>query len=62
MPDGFPDLVGWTEITVTADMVGSKLAVFTCEEVKATGRLSRMQRRFRDVVMGMGGIWRVIKS
>jgi hypothetical protein len=60
MPEGFPDLVGFTEITVTADMVGQKIAVFTGEEYKATGRLSVDQKRWRDLILSHGGIWRKV--
>jgi hypothetical protein len=60
MPEGFPDLVGWTTVEITPDMVGQRLAVFTAEEVKATGKLSPEQERFRDVIERMGGRWRVI--
>lgn len=60
MPEGFPDLVGWTSITITPDMVGQTMAVFTAEEVKATGKLTAAQERFRELITRMGGIWRVI--
>ena len=60
-PEGWPDLAGWDEITITPDMVGKKVAVFVGEEVKATGRLSKMQEKFRDVLVRMGGIFRVIR-
>ena len=61
MPEGFPDLVGWTEITVTPEMVGRTIAVFTAEEVKATGRLGKLQRAYRDIILRMGGVHRTIK-
>lgn len=32
-----PDLIGWTEITITPNMVGKKIAVFTGLEVKHPG-------------------------
>lgn len=59
-PDGFPDLAGWTTITVTPDMVGQRVAVFTGEEVKATGRLSHAQERFKSIIEKMGGIHRIL--
>jgi len=61
MPEGFPDLVGWTAVTITPDMVGQRVAVFTAEEVKATGRLGKLQRAWRDLIVRMGGIHRTIK-
>ena len=60
MPEGFPDLVGWTEIEITPDMVGRTIAVFTAEEVKATGRLGKLQRAWRDLIVRMGGVHRII--
>ena len=60
-PEGYPDLSGWTSIVITPDMVGKRVAVWTGEEVKATGRLSVAQERFRDIVERMGGIFRVLK-
>lgn len=61
-PEGWPDLCGWTTIEITPEMVGQKIAVFTAEEVKATGKLSKIQRRFRDIIERMGGIFRVISN
>ena len=38
---GMHDLVGWNSVTVTEDMVGQKLAVYTSMEVKGEGRRVR---------------------
>jgi hypothetical protein len=61
-PEGWGDLVGWTEIEITSDMVGKKIAVFTMEEAK-TGKLklSEMQKMFRDIILRMGGIFRELR-
>ena len=61
-PAGWGDLVGWTEIEITPDMVGKKIAVFAMEECK-TGKLklSDDQKRFRDIILRMGGIFREIR-
>lgn len=59
-PEGWPDLCGWTEIEITPDMVGQKVAVFTGEEIKATGKLSKQQTAFKYLIERMGGIFRVI--
>ncbi len=59
-PKGFPDLLGWTEIEITPDMIGQKIAVFTAEEIKATGGLSSDQKEFRNIIKRMGGIFRVL--
>lgn len=60
-PEGWPDLCGWTEVEITPDMVGQRVAVFTGVEVKVTGRLRKSQEAFRDIIRGMGGIFRVEK-
>jgi len=54
-PTGWPDLCGWETIKITPDMVGQKIAVFKGVEVKATGKLSDDQERFRDLILKMGG-------
>jgi hypothetical protein len=61
-PTGWPDLSGWTEIEITADMVGEKIAIFTGEEIKASGKLSKDQIKFKEIILRMGGIFRVLKS
>ena len=61
-PEGWPDLVGWESVTITPEMVGQKVAVFTFEEAK-TGKLklSKMQRLYRDLIVRMGGIFRELR-
>lgn len=54
-PEGWPDLVGWTEVVITPDMVGESIAVFTGVEVKVTGKLSKLQKAFKRVLQKMGG-------
>ena len=61
MPEGWPDLTGFTRKIITLDMVGEKIAVFTTEEIKASGKLSKEQEMFRDLIVGMGGEYRVLK-
>lgn len=58
-PKGWPDLCGWETIIVTPDMVGNQVAVFVGEEIKATGRLSREQKIFKELLERMGGIFRI---
>lgn len=58
-PRGWPDLCGWETIEITPEMVGQKVAVFVGIEVKASGKLSKDQARFRDVLEKMGGIFEV---
>lgn len=60
---GSADLIGWRTVTVTPDMVGQRLAVFTSIEVKtATGRLTPAQHSWLGVVRGAGGIAGVARS
>lgn len=56
--NGTPDLIGWTPIVVTADMVGCRVAVFTAIETKRTtgGRTSAEQANFIAQLQAAGGI------
>ena len=61
--NGSSDLIGWKRVTITPDMVGSTVAVFTSIEVKtATGRLRPEQRQWLDAVQAAGGIAGVVRS
>ena len=54
---GSSDLIGVTRITVTPEMVGKTVAVFTAVEVKVgKDKLSKEQREFLTLVQGWGGI------
>ena len=60
---GSADLIGWRTITVTPDMVGTRLAVFCSIEVKtSTGRLTPQQRHWLDAVHRAGGIAGIARS
>jgi hypothetical protein len=60
---GSGDLIGWTTRTITADMVGQQVAVFTSIEVKtSTGRLTPEQRQWLAAVETAGGIAGVARS
>jgi hypothetical protein len=60
---GSADLIGWRTVTITPDMVGSTIAVFTSIEVKtATGRLRPEQQQWLDAVQAAGGIAGVARS
>ncbi len=54
---GSGDLIGYTTITVTPDMVGKKIAVFTSGEVKlsAKAKTSLEQFNWRNHVLEAGG-------
>lgn len=60
---GFSDLAGFTPVTITPDMVGKTLAVFTAIEVKdATNNPSEDQERFLAIVQRNGGYAGVARS
>jgi hypothetical protein len=60
---GGSDLIGWTPVLITHDMVGGMLGVFTAIEVKAPrGRPTDAQLNFlRQVQLG-GGIAGIARS
>lgn len=60
---GSADLIGWRTVTVTPDMVGQRLAVFTSIEVKTpTGRIAPAQQHWLGAVQQAGGIAGVARS
>lgn len=57
---GSSDLIGWTEVTITPEMVGQKMAIFTAIEVKLEkGKVSKEQENFINQVNGAGGIAKI---
>lgn len=61
---GTSDLVGWTPVVITPEMVGRRIAVFTAIETKKTkgGRTSDDQANFIAQVLKAGGIAGVANS
>ena len=60
---GSADLIGWTTRTITPDMVGQQVAVFTSIEVKTpTGRISPEQQAWLQAVQAAGGIAGIARS
>jgi hypothetical protein len=60
---GSADLIGWKQVTVTPEMVGTTVAVFLSIEVKApTGRIRTEQQAWLDTVQAAGGIAGVARS
>lgn len=60
---GSADLIGWRTITITPDMVGRQVAVFTSIEVKTpTGRVRPEQAAWLSAVTGAGGIAGIARS
>ena len=55
---GSSDLIGWRAVTVTPEMVGREVAVFSALEIKADGGrhpVSEEQRKFLAAVIAAGG-------
>jgi hypothetical protein len=60
---GGSDLIGFRTITITPEMVGRQVAVFTALEVKTpAGRATEQQRRFLAMVEAHGGIAGIARS
>ena len=60
--DGSADLIGITPTTITPEMVGKTIAVFTSIEVKtATGRASESQLRWQERIRELGGIALIVR-
>ena len=60
---GGSDLIGWTKITITPDMIGRQVAVFTAVEVKSErGRPTLEQTNFILNVNAAGGFAGVARS
>ena len=53
---GSADLIGWKTVTITPDMVGKKIAIFTAAEIKTeTGYATPEQKHFLNTVALAGG-------
>ena len=60
---GASDLLGWRQVVITPDMVGTTIAQFTAIEVKQPGKqLTDLQVRFGRMVTAAGGIFGVAHS
>lgn len=60
---GGSDLLGWTSIEVTPDMIGQRVAVFTAVEVKTSrGKTTEAQANFIEQVRKAGGFSGVARS
>jgi len=57
MQAGTSDLIGWTTIQITPDMVGKPAAIYTAAEVKTSGtRTTKPQAAYVRTVNEAGGI------
>lgn len=60
---GSSDLIGYKSVTVTPEMIGKKLAIFTACEVKTpSGRATPEQIAFINMVNEHGGIGFIARS
>lgn len=60
---GSSDLIGWTPVTITPDMVGTTIAAFTAVEVKTkTGKISDAQTNFINVIKAAGGKAGIVRT
>lgn len=63
LTEGSSDLIGWTEVIVTPDMVGKKVAIFTSLEIKTeSGRVTPAQVNFVEQVAKAGGIAGIVRT
>ena len=59
---GSSDLIGFKSVTITPDMVGQKVAVFSAIEVKDKGKATVDQKHFINIINEAGGYAGVAKS
>ena len=59
---GSSDLIGFKTITITPDMVGKEVAIFSAIEVKDKGKATDEQKKFIDIILNAGGIAGVAKN
>ena len=59
---GSSDLIGFRSITITPDMVGQKIAVFSAIEVKDKGKATVEQKNFINIINNAGGYAGVAKN
>jgi hypothetical protein len=61
---GSGDLIGFTTVTITPDMVGTQVAVFTSGEVKPSrsARFQPGQENWRDAIRAAGGFADILYS
>lgn len=62
--EGSSDLIGWKTVTITPEMIGTEVAVFTAIEVKKEIKsvVSESQLNFLTVIRKMGGVAGLARS
>ena len=59
---GCPDYWGFKRVVITPEMVGQTVAVFAVMETKDTGRVTKEQQNFLNMVNENGGIAKVVRQ
>lgn len=60
---GGSDYIGWYPLTISHDMVGLTVAIFSGVEIKSPGkRATKEQQNFIDVIKSSGGLGIVVSS
>lgn len=60
---GSHDIIGWQSVTITPEMVGQNVAIFTSIEAKEEfGRVSKDQELFGKAVLAAGGLSGIARS
>ena len=59
---GSSDLIGFKTITITPDMVGKEVAIFSAIEVKDKSKVTTDQKHFIDIIQNAGGLAGVAKD
>ena len=59
---GSSDLIGFKPVTITPDMVGQKIPIFSAIEVKDKGKTTVDQKNFINIVQKAGGFAGVAKN
>jgi hypothetical protein len=60
---GSSDLIGWTTVEITPEMVGGRVAVFTALELKTKNvQTTKEQKNFLEQVQKAGGMAGIVKE
>lgn len=60
---GMSDIVGITAVEITPEMVGKKIGVFTCYEIKTGEAVQSVeQKNLQKMIERFGGIYKVIRN